>query len=58
MELQKLKIETVKGEDAEGNEANIVISRTAELKLVDGNTKNMLNIHNIPYGSSIFKERS
>ena len=51
-EIEDLK--TVKGEDAEGNEANIVISRTAELKLVDGNTKNILNIHNIPYGSSIF----
>ena len=51
-EIEDLK--TVKGEDAEGNEANIVISRTAELKLVDGNTKNILNIHNIPHGSFIF----
>ena len=50
-EIEDLK--TVKGEDAEGNEANIVISRTTELKLVDSKTKNVLNIHNIPYGSSI-----
>ena len=39
-EIEDLK--TVKGEDAEGNEANIVISRTAELKVIDGNTKNIL----------------
>ena len=50
-EIEDLK--TVKGEDAEGNEANIVISRTTELKLVDRKTKNILNVHNIPYGSSI-----
>ena len=45
-EIEDLK--TVKGEDAEGNEANIVISRTTELKLVDSKTKNVLNTHNIP----------
>ena len=54
-EIEDLK--TVKGEDAEGNEANIVISRTTELKLVDSKTKNVLNTHNIPYGSSIFIEK-
>ena len=46
-------LKTVKGEDSEGNESNIVISRTTELKLVDSKTKNVLNTHNIPYGSSI-----
>ena len=51
-EIEDLK--TVKGQDSEGNTASIVISRTAELKLVDSNTKNVLNTHNIPYGSSIF----
>ena len=51
-EIEDLK--TVKGQDSEGNDASIVISRTAELKLVDANTKNVLNTHNIPYGSSIF----
>jgi DNA-directed RNA polymerase subunit beta' len=54
-EIEDLK--TVKGEDAEGNEANIVISRTTELKLVDAKTKNVLNTHNIPYGSSIFMKK-
>ena len=51
-EIEDLK--TVKGQDSEGNAASIVISRTAELKLIDSNTKNILNTHNIPYGSSIF----
>ena len=51
-EIEDLK--TVKGQDSEGNTASIVSSRTAELKLVDSNTKNVLNTHNIPYGSSIF----
>ena len=51
-EIEDLK--TVKGEDSEGNESSIVISRTTELKLVDSKTKNVLNTHNIPYGSSIF----
>jgi DNA-directed RNA polymerase subunit beta' len=51
-EIEDLK--TVKGKDTEGNDVNIVISRTTELKLLDANTKNLLNTHNIPYGSSIF----
>ena len=50
-EIEDLK--TVKGQDSEGNTASIVISRTAELKLVDSNTKNVLNTHNIPYLSLI-----
>ena len=51
-EIEDLK--TVKGQDSEGNVASIVISRTAELKLVDSNTKNVLNTHNIPYGSFLY----
>ena len=51
-EIEDLK--TVNGKDSEGNDANIVISRTAEIKLIDSKTKNVLSIHNIPYGSSIF----
>ncbi|MDA9597033.1 DNA-directed RNA polymerase subunit beta', partial [Flavobacteriaceae bacterium] len=51
VQIEDLK--TVKGEDSEGNESNIVISRTTELKLVDSKTKNVLNTHNIPYGSSM-----
>lgn len=52
LEVEDLK--TVKGEDAEGNAVDIVISRSTELKLVDEKTGIVLNTHNIPYGSSIF----
>jgi DNA-directed RNA polymerase subunit beta' len=52
LEIEDLK--TVKSEDAEGAKADIVISRSTELKLVDENTGIVLNTHNIPYGSTIF----
>ncbi|WP_277632365.1 DNA-directed RNA polymerase subunit beta' [Avrilella dinanensis] len=52
LEIEDLKV--VKGEDNEGNKVDIVISRSAELKLVDVNTGNVLNTHHIPYGSTIF----
>ncbi|NAS29676.1 DNA-directed RNA polymerase subunit beta' [Flavobacteriaceae bacterium R38] len=51
-EIEELK--TVKGEDADGNAVDIVISRTAEIKLVDKKTGITLSTNNIPYGSSIF----
>src|SRR5690554_1549543 len=52
LEIEDLKV--VKGEDAEGNEINIVVSRSTELKLVDLNTGIVLNTHYIPYGSTIY----
>ena len=52
LEIDDLKV--VKGEDAEGNKVDIVVSRSAELKLVDVNTGNILNTHHIPYCSTIF----
>ena len=51
-EIEDLK--TVKGTDNEGNEIDIVISRTSEIKLVDKKTGIVLSTNNIPYGSSIF----
>jgi len=51
-EIEDLK--TVKGTDNEGNEIDIVISRTSELKLVDDKTGIVLSTNNIPYGSTIF----
>jgi DNA-directed RNA polymerase subunit beta' len=51
-EIEDLK--TVKGEDKEGNEIDIVISRTSEIKLLDAKTGITLSTNNIPYGSSIF----
>jgi DNA-directed RNA polymerase subunit beta' len=51
-EIEDLK--TVKGVDGEGNEIDIVISRTSELKLTDSKTGITLSTNNIPYGSTIF----
>ncbi len=51
-ELDELR--TVKGEDAEGNKVDIVISRTTEVKLVDKNTGIVLATNNIPYGAFIY----
>ncbi|EGV42576.1 DNA-directed RNA polymerase subunit beta' [Bizionia argentinensis JUB59] len=51
-EIDELK--TIKGEDSSGNEANMVISRTSELKLIDKKTGITLSTNNIPYGSTIF----
>jgi DNA-directed RNA polymerase subunit beta' len=51
-EIEDLR--TVKGEDAEGNEVDIVISRTSEIKIVDTKTGINLSTNNIPYGSYIY----
>jgi DNA-directed RNA polymerase subunit beta' len=51
-EIEDLK--TVKGNDSDGNDINIVISRTSEIKLVDVKTGIILSTNNIPYGSTIF----
>ena len=52
VEIEDLR--TVKGEDAEGKKADIVISRTSEIKIIDKNTGITLSTNNIPYGSQIF----
>ncbi|WP_299164664.1 DNA-directed RNA polymerase subunit beta' [uncultured Eudoraea sp.] len=51
-EIEDLR--TVKGENAEGKAADIVISRTSEIKVVDSKTGITLSTNNIPYGSQIF----
>ena len=51
VELEDLK--TVPGKDADGNDADVVISRTTEFKLVDSNTGITLSNNIIPYGSFI-----
>ena len=51
-EIEELK--TVKGEGADGQTLNIVISRTSEIKLVDKKTGIVLSTNNIPYGSTIY----
>ncbi|GAB1307375.1 DNA-directed RNA polymerase subunit beta' [Urechidicola sp. KH5] len=47
-------LRTVKGDDGQGNEVDIVISRTSELKITDKKTGIVLSTNNIPYGSIIF----
>ncbi|WP_347173825.1 DNA-directed RNA polymerase subunit beta' [Polaribacter uvawellassae] len=49
-------LRTVKSKDANGEEIDIVISRTAEIKVVDKKTGITLSTNNIPYGSTIFNK--
>lgn len=50
-EIEDLK--TVKGENTDGQPAEIVISRTSELKIVDPKTKIVLSNNVIPYGAQL-----
>jgi len=47
-------LRTVEGKDNEGNKVDIVISRTAEIKIIDTKTGLTLSTNIIPYGSVIF----
>ncbi len=47
-------LHTVKGKDNEGNDADIVISRTSEIKIIDEKSGLTLSTNNIPYGSYIY----
>lgn len=51
-EIEDLR--TVVGQNSEGEKANIVISRTSEIKVVDATTGITLSTNNIPYGSQLF----
>ncbi|WP_350287755.1 DNA-directed RNA polymerase subunit beta' [uncultured Croceitalea sp.] len=51
-EIEDLR--TVVGQDSEGAKANIVISRTSEIKIIDEKTGITLSTNNIPYGSQLF----
>ncbi|MEP2238663.1 MAG: DNA-directed RNA polymerase subunit beta' [Maribacter sp.] len=51
-EIEDLR--TVTGEGSDGNPAEIVISRTSEIKVVDAKTGITLSTSNIPYGSQLF----
>ena len=48
------ELRTVKGENSEGKTADIVISRTSEIRIVDAKTGITLSTNNIPYGSQLF----
>jgi DNA-directed RNA polymerase subunit beta' len=49
IEFEELR--TVQGEDGDGNQSEIVIGRTAEMKLIDEKTGINLATNNVPYGS-------
>jgi len=52
LEIEELR--SVPYTDAEGNLLDMVIGRSAEMKIVDINTKNVLASGNIPYGASLY----
>ena len=52
IEIEDLK--TVEGEDNEGKSADIVISRTSEIKIIDKASGIVLSKNVIPYGSQLF----
>jgi len=54
VQIEELK--TVKGTDKDGNKNDIIISRTAEIKIIDPKTGNVLSSNNLPYGSFLFVE--
>ena len=51
-EIEDLRL--VEGVNSEGEKANIIISRTSEIKIVDEKTGITLSTNNIPYGSQLF----
>jgi len=51
-EIEELR--TVVYVDKEGNSVDVVVSRLAELKIIDRNTNIQLSSHPIPYGSRLY----
>jgi DNA-directed RNA polymerase subunit beta' len=51
-EIEELR--TVEHTDNDGNKVDIVVSRLAELRIIDKNTGIAVSTHNIPYGSKLF----
>ena len=52
LEIDELKTVTKEGDD--GETVEIVIGRSAEMRIVDKMTKSPLSQHNIPYGASLY----
>jgi DNA-directed RNA polymerase subunit beta' len=52
LEIEELR--AVASIDAAGNKYQVVVSRLAEMRIVDLNTKIVLLTHNIPYGSKLY----
>jgi DNA-directed RNA polymerase subunit beta' len=49
-----LEIDELRTVYSESDKCNIVVSRLAEMRIVEPTTKIVLNAHNIPYGSKLF----
>ncbi|MBR9917104.1 DNA-directed RNA polymerase subunit beta' [bacterium] len=47
-------VKTVTSKDGEGNDIEVVVGRSGEVKILDPKTKEVLLINNIPYGSHLF----
>jgi len=54
MDYSKLKLRTVTKEDENGKPVEIVIGRSAEMRIVDTTTMMIVTTANIPYGASIY----
>ncbi len=52
MEIEELR--TVEKKNDEGEDVDIVIGRSAEMRIIDEKTGNVLQSNNIPYGSELF----
>ena len=52
IEIEELR--TVKRKNADGAVVDVVIGRSAEMRIVDVNTKIVLTTGNVPYGSQLF----
>ena len=52
LEIEELR--TVKRKDRQGRDAEVVISRSAEMRIVDKNTGIVLTTSNIPYGAHVY----
>ncbi len=54
LEIDELR--TVKKKDRKGGDAEVVISRSAEMRIVDNNTGIVLTTSNIPYGAMFYSK--
>jgi DNA-directed RNA polymerase subunit beta' len=52
IEIDELK--TVKRKNPDGETVDVVIGRSAEIRIIDANTKIVLTTGNIPYGSQVY----
>ena len=54
LEIDELRV--VKSKNAAGEDINLVVSRQSEFRIVDPTTEIVLYTHNLPYGTTLYKE--